>query len=391
MLVALTVALASAAAFRPDVSAQAAGQRQVFAYYFGWYSSDSWNSSQLLDRPAAPYNSADGGVIGRQIDQAKSAGIDAFVMSWFGPKNGNLTVGVFNALLDQSAAKGFHAAASVDMGEAGYNATVGEVTNSIRSLVSDRVNHPGYLRYQGKPLIYFWNEHRFSGADWASIRKQTDPDHHTLWVTEGADTSLIPTFDSLYLFNTSWSSNPLSTANTWARRTLGAGGVFYGPTVTPGWNEALLGRSVKTATEDRANGHFLANSFSGAAASGADVILIVSWNEFFEGSYIEPSQKYGTVSLDTLRPLIAAWKSGAPVSAAASGGSAAPASPTGKTLTIRTDALRVRSGAGANFPQIGTAALGAVYPVIDQKGNWYGILLNGQKGYVSGDFVSVNG
>src|SRR5688572_29230363 len=86
-----------------------AANRQVYAYYFGWYSSDSWNDGRLIDRPAAPYDSRDAGVIGRHIDEAKGAGIDAFIMSWFGPKNDNMTHQVFNSLLDQAAAKGFRA------------------------------------------------------------------------------------------------------------------------------------------------------------------------------------------------------------------------------------------------------------------------------------------
>ena len=135
--------------------------RQVYAYYFGWWTSDSWNNSRLIDKPAQLYDSRDAGTIGRQIDQAKSAGIDAFIMSWYGPKNGNLTSQVFNMLLDQASARGFKAAASVDMADANYNSTSAEVLDSLRYLIGDRANHPAYLRYAGKPVIYFWNEGRF--------------------------------------------------------------------------------------------------------------------------------------------------------------------------------------------------------------------------------------
>ena len=61
-------------------------RRQVYAFYFGWWTDASWGNANLIDRPAAPYSSLNSGVVGRQIDEAKSAGIDAFVMSWFGPK-----------------------------------------------------------------------------------------------------------------------------------------------------------------------------------------------------------------------------------------------------------------------------------------------------------------
>ena len=55
-------------------------RRQVWAYYFGWWGQDSWNDGRLVDKPAQPYSSFDAGAVGRQIDEAKGAGIDAFVM-----------------------------------------------------------------------------------------------------------------------------------------------------------------------------------------------------------------------------------------------------------------------------------------------------------------------
>ncbi len=285
--------------------------RQVYAFYFGWYTGESWGDARLADRPAAPYDSRDAGALGRHIDEARGAGIDAFLMSWFGPKNDNLTHQVFNMLLDQASARGFHVGAVVDMQDPGYNATVEEATQSLAYLINDRANHGGYLRFQGKPVIYFWNQGRFTLAQWQAIRQQVDPDRNTIWVMEGTRTGLMPAFDGLYLFNTAWAANPAATAVQWARRNNQAGGWFYTPTVHPGWDEsAIAGRTNPTTPRARNNGEFLTNSWNGAAASGASIILIVSWNEYFENSHIEPSQQYGSQSLDVLRPLIAAWKSG---------------------------------------------------------------------------------
>ena len=53
-------------------------RRQVWAYYFGWWGQESWNDGRLVDKPAQLYSSFDAGAVGRQIDEAKGAGIDAF-------------------------------------------------------------------------------------------------------------------------------------------------------------------------------------------------------------------------------------------------------------------------------------------------------------------------
>jgi N-acetylmuramoyl-L-alanine amidase len=118
------------------------------------------------------------------------------------------------------------------------------------------------------------------------------------------------------------------------------------------------------------------------------VILIVSWNEFMENSHIEPSQLYGTQSLDVLRPLIAAWKAG--------GGGAAPPPPAagpaaGGTLQAKITGLNVRSGPGTTYAPIGQINPGTPFAVTGQQGSWYAIDYYGQTGWVAGWLVTTDG
>jgi hypothetical protein len=64
----------------------------------------------------------------------------------------------------------------------------------------------------------------------------------------------------------------------------------------------------------------------------------------------------------------------------------APSIPSYVTATVR---LRVRNGPGTNFAQIGSINRGASYPVVEEASGWYGIDFNGQRGFVSGEFVTV--
>jgi hypothetical protein len=372
--------------------------KQVWAFYFGWWTGDSWGDGRLIDRPAAPYDSRDGGAVGRQIDEAKGAGIDAFIMSWYGPKDNNLTHQVFNMLLDQANARGFRAAVALDMGGS-YNGTTGEVIESLNYVINDRANHGGYLRYNGKPVIYFWNQGRFSAADWANIRAQVDPNHNTIWVAEGTNTGFLPTFDGLYLFNTAWSGNPGATASQWYNNTVAAGGWFYTPTVNPGWDESRMeGRANPTDPQDRGAGQFLANSWNGAANSGAGVILIVSWNEYFENSHIEPSQNFGATALDTLRPLVSAWKSSQPAPAMN-----APAAPEAITSAEQSsggavtyapyDKVRLRGGPSTATETLTSINYGETLQPIGRNadGQWLQVNYNGQTGWVAGWVGQVSG
>jgi uncharacterized protein YgiM (DUF1202 family) len=160
--------------------------------------------------------------------------------------------------------------------------------------------------------------------------------------------------------------------------------------VLPGWDEAALaaGRSNPTSPQDRAGGRFLTNSWNGAVSSGANVILIVSWNEYFENSHIEPSQAFGSAALDILRPLIAAWESGAP----APGAAGAPAgSPTGVNFTVAAN-LRLRT-APVNGDIITTVPTGTVVDVVGRTADnsWIQVNVGDQSGWMSSAYGSIGG
>ena len=79
----------------------------------------------------------------------------------------------------------------------------------------------------------------------------------------------------------------------------------------------------------RNNGDYYRASFSGATKSGADWAIITSFNEWLEGTQIEPSASYGDAYLSLTRELAAAYKSGAVTVPLA-----APALPTATVLPV---------------------------------------------------------
>ncbi|HET7087965.1 MAG TPA: hypothetical protein VFL17_04885, partial [Anaerolineae bacterium] len=97
------IALLFLAALPPSAHAQ--GERLVLAFYYAWYAPDSFGAGQTSDQPIDPYSSSDRATIERHVAQAKSAGIDALVQSWYGPGGGasNQTESNFRGLLDIAA------------------------------------------------------------------------------------------------------------------------------------------------------------------------------------------------------------------------------------------------------------------------------------------------
>ncbi len=289
-------------------------ERLVLAFYYTWFDENSWNPGGLPDLPAQPYVSRDRGVMARHIEQAKGAGIDALVVSWYGPRvENNQTETNFRAMLDEAAARGFRLALDVEV-TSPFFGSAGDVQGALATLLATHAQHPAYLKVGGKPVIFFWRQQRFDGGTWAAIRAAVDPGHGSLWIEEGVDVSMLNVFDGHHLYKVTW--NPPTdlsyTANKFARLVRGAAASLGAPkvyvaTAMPGWDDRKLGRGDSFGIS-REGGAYYERSWQAAIGSSPDWIIITSFNEWPEGTYIEPSQAFGSRFLELTGKWSAAFK-----------------------------------------------------------------------------------
>jgi hypothetical protein len=340
--------------------AHAQNERLVLAFYYAWFDQATWKSGQLSDQPAQPYDSRDRATVQRHVAQARSAGIDALVQSWYGPSGGanNMTESNFATLLDVSAASGLRAAVDFETQGPFFN-SVGDVQSALATLLAGHARHPAYLKVNGKPVVFFWRQQRFGVDAWAAIRQQVDPEHESLWIAEGTDLAYLRVFDGIHLYSVAWSADPTPVLVNFGAKVRKAaqdlGGFRYWvATAMPGYDDTRLrGAQAGGFARPRANGDYFRATFSGAAKSGADWTIITSFNEWLEGSMIEPSTSYGDTYLNLTRDLAAAYRAGAviaPTVAPAASPTATTGNPKGLADSLGFQAMPTLSASSTPMP-----------------------------------------
>ena len=383
----------------------------MLAFYYAWYDEHTWTSGTTTDTPLQPYRSSDVATIERHVSQAQAAGIDALVQSWYGPQEAyNQTETNFRALLDVAASTGFHAAVAFETNGPFFPDQV-SVVEALRYLLRVHAQHRAYLRYQGRPVIFFWRQQRFHVDTWETIRAAVDPDRASIWIAEGTDLSFQRVFDGHYLYSVAWSSNLARTLQDWGQRVRryaqGYGAHrFWVATVMPGYDDTRSGRAAAFAV-DRRNGDYYRAAWAAAIASRPDWVVITSFNEWVEGTMIEPSVRYGDLYLDLTRELSAQFKAsyGAemspPVPETATREALAPpptstvAPMEGGPYVRAKETVRIRSGPDVTYPRVGRLTQGEQARVLarNRATTWWQIEVPHSEalGWVNAAFVELLG
>ena len=294
----------------------------VLAFYYNWYDENTWVPDKVIDRPLEAYVSRDRAAMVKQVEQAQSVGIDAFVVSWYGPKvENNQTEPNFSTLLEVAQERGFKAAIDFETASPFINGQV-ETVAALQHILTVHTPRESYLKPGGRPVIFFWAIDRVPLASgqasaleaWRSIRQQVDPERRSLWIAEGVDIKYQEAFDGHHLYNIAWAKSVSRSLSDWGNRVRKWSSETGQPrlwiaTTMPGWNDLKTGRSSAYVRE-RQNGAFYEECWQAAIDSRPDWIIITSFNEWIENSYIEPSQSYGTLYLDLTRKWSDRFKSG---------------------------------------------------------------------------------
>lgn len=298
---------------------------QVLALYYGWYgmtgNRNSWGEANTnrheLSKTArypvkGPYSSHDPAIINWQIDQAKAHGITGFVVSWWGK-------GKWESWHDQSLALLLKCAEKKDFKVSVYWEQERDTGAHLVQFAVDDLSYvlqrygksKAFLKVDGKPVIFVYDrvESQTPLASMAEIIQKTRAKAGDfLLIGQGYQGSLAYLFDGLhteyehgkmklYLLADS-ASDKLNEFREWASESFTRGaqiarqhGRIVCPMIIPGFNN--IKSSPAHVMAHRYDGQTYRAMWEAALKTKPDWILISSWNEWLEGTEVEPSLELG--------------------------------------------------------------------------------------------------
>jgi len=297
--------------------ARAASDRPVMAFYYPWYEMSDWSYDRMSDIAAPKYNGGDDNTLRRHIQQAADAGIDALICTWYGPNEERLNKRCRRLLqLAEQSGRDLKVAIIPDQSAAfdGGMRTVEGLAAAIGVVRRDFMGSPAYLRYQGKPVLFFFNPPSLGDVGaWQALRDRADPNRDTYWFGGTDNFGYLDVYDALYYFDISWEVKPGAAMASYAGRlsrynqSSGASKPFVA-TVQAAYDDTLNrgpGHKVVPHTADAA---YYKQTWQSAIDRRACATVLTSFNEFFEGSYIEPSAQFGRTYLDVTGQMTAQYK-----------------------------------------------------------------------------------
>ena len=302
--------------------------KEVFAFYYQWYACPEgpsgwlfhWNEGYADYPLMGLYDSVDERVIYAHMAMAKYAGVDGLIAHY--PYEEPLPAELWSTMLRIAEKMG------IKLSHSGLRRqNFAEIGNSI--------SHPAFLKDSGKPVFFFYNPRAISPSKWLEYREEVEENiGPVVFIGNTVDERYLGAFEGFYtyVYITTHPEDDGRTYYTHYGRQLRIGprrmdideafSLAYSGmevplelktffiTVVPGYDDTNV-RSPGLM-RDREGGELYGRLWRTAMDLDAESVIITSWNEWHEGTELEPSMEYGFYYLNLTRSYIERYK-GVPI------------------------------------------------------------------------------
>ena len=267
---------------------------QVIATYEAWFGHPQHIS--------VGYSSHDPAVLRQQMQHAKSMGISAFVVDWYGDREPFIDRS-YSLLQEIAAKEKFQVAMMYDETEQEDGATdeaIADFTMFHDAYLSPKSpGHQAYLTYEGRPVIFIFPKGRHT--DWTKVRALVNTWHPApLLIEENLPGQYASAFDGFYAWINPGSKGWTADGSNWGKEYLtdfyetmknkypdkiivgGAWAVFNDARASWGLNRHIAARCGQTYADTF---NFWRHVFP--ASEPIPFLMIETWNDYEEGTAVE--------------------------------------------------------------------------------------------------------
>ena len=257
---------------------------RISIFYYAWYGTpvrdgawQHWGQGAYVPPGAigstfyparGAYSSADPSIVRSQMREIARAGIDSVVVSWWGP--GSVEDARLRPVAAAAAAAGLEVSLHVEPWTGRSPASVVDALQDLRSL--------------GIHDVYVYDSTREPDDEWRTALGRLDG-VRVFAHTSMPGKALRGGFDGLYTYDVL-----VNDGNAFGRMCASARelGLACAPSVGPGFDATRA--TGETRVRKRRDGRFYDHMWSSAIRARPDVVTITSYNEWHEGTQIEPSR-----------------------------------------------------------------------------------------------------
>lgn len=306
-------------------SAAGSQQRGLHIFYYSWYGNlkvdGQWahwdhqvlpyGDQPIVGRKGYPggddiganfypelgtYSANDEAVMDTHLAMMKQAGVSVIILSWWGDSDfGTSSVPIF---MDKAAKIGLKVNFHI---EPIYHSAA-EFLQVVKQLDQRFGQHPALYHYQGKPLYYVYDSYKMPISEWQKVLlpkgeltvrgKTYDANFIGLWVDEGEESFFLNSgMDGFYTYFAVDGFVYGSTTKNWPYLAKWAKqhNKLFIPSVGPGYADDRIRPWNKKNFRAREAGKYYDAMFKKAIAVAPTFIGVTSFNEWHEGTQIEPA------------------------------------------------------------------------------------------------------
>ena len=315
---------------------------QTFCFYYNWYGNEKtngkdihWAHPVMKSSPTdttsgfipggkniasnffpqlGAYSSSESAIVARHMQMLKMARIGVIVLTWW--NTADFGMQSVPLIMKEAAEVGIQVCFHIEP-FGGRNAET--TKQSIMTIVDDYGDHPAFYRKNGKPLFFIYDSYLTKAEEWASLLQTQgkisirntsyDATMIGLWVKQGEEEFFKKSgFDGFYTYFGATSFTYGSTPANWPamQKWASENNKIFIPCVGPGYIDTRVRPWNEKTIRNRENGKYYDRMFKQAIDCQTSFIGITSFNEWHEGTQIEPAIPFKVKEFNYLdyKPLI---------------------------------------------------------------------------------------